>query len=139
MVLPRHRFAGTVRAVPGVVEAWFVDWLSARGRRMGRTGRWLLVVVGSLVVFGLCVLLGDLLLPWDQSTRIGTGAGAGAVVAGVLGAWSASLIGSSAQPTATTPGASSASTASTASGDRSVATQENSGVIITGDNGTVQR
>jgi hypothetical protein len=103
---------------------------------MGRTGRWLLVVVGSLVVFGLCVLLGDLLLPWDQSTRIGTGAGAGAVVAGVLGAWAASLIGSSAQPTATTPGASSASTAS---GNRSVATQENSGVIITGDNGTVQR
>jgi hypothetical protein len=100
---------------------------------MGRTGRWLLVVFGSLVVFGLCVLLGDLLLPWDQSTRIGTGAGAGAVIAGVLGAWASSLIGSPAPPTAPTPGT------STASGERAVATQDNSGVIITGDNGTVQR
>ncbi len=100
---------------------------------MGRAGRWLMVVAGSLVVFGLCVLLGDLLLPWDQSTRIGTGAGAGAVIAGVLGAWASSLIGSSTPSAATTPGM------STASGERSVATQDNSGVIITGDNGTVQR
>ncbi|MGW3913059.1 hypothetical protein ACWEBX_16315 [Streptomyces sp. NPDC005070] len=100
---------------------------------MGRTGRWLLVFFGSLVVFGLCVLLGDLLLPWDQSTRIGTGAGAGAVIAGVLGAWASSVIGSSAPPVATMPGT------STASGERAVAAQDNSGVIITGDNGTVQR
>ncbi|MER5470832.1 hypothetical protein ABZX90_18660 [Streptomyces sp. NPDC002935] len=100
---------------------------------MGRTGRWLLVVAGSSVVFGLCVLLGDLLLPWDQPTRIGTGAGAGAVVAGVLGAWASSLIGPPAPQTAASPGT------STASGERSVATQDNSGVIITGDNGTVQR
>ncbi|MFF8534899.1 hypothetical protein ACF07B_23680 [Streptomyces sp. NPDC015532] len=101
---------------------------------MGRTGRWLLVVFGSLVVFGLCVVLGDLLLPWDQSTRIGTGAGAGAVIAGVLGAWASSLIGSpTPTPPVTTPGT------STASGERAVATQDNSGVIITGDNGTVQR
>lgn len=100
---------------------------------MGRAGRWLLVIFGSLVVFGLCVLLGDLLLPWDQSTRIGTGAGVGAVIAGVLGAWASSVIGSSASPAATTPAT------STASGERAVATQDNSGVIITGDNGTVQR
>ncbi|MER5399416.1 hypothetical protein [Streptomyces sp. NPDC002599] len=96
----------------------------------------MLVIFGSLVVFGLCVLLGDLLLPWDQSTRIGTGAGAGAVIAGVVGAWASSVIGSSsppAPPAATVPGT------STASGERSVATQDNSGVIVTGDNGTVQR
>ncbi|MET9411366.1 hypothetical protein ABZX90_37325 [Streptomyces sp. NPDC002935] len=96
-------------------------------------GRWLSVIFGSLVVFGLCVLLGDLLLPWDQSTRIGTGAGAGAVIAGVLGAWASSVIGSPVPPAATVPGT------STASGERAVATQDNSGVIITGDNGTVQR
>ncbi|MEU3520256.1 hypothetical protein ABZ770_34155 [Streptomyces sp. NPDC006654] len=100
---------------------------------MSRTGRWLLVVFGSLVVFGLCVLLGDLLLPWDQATRIGTGAGAGAVIAGVLGAWASSLIGSAGSPTTPTAGT------SIASGERSVATQDNSGVIITGDNGNVQR
>ena len=100
---------------------------------MGRTGRWLLVIFGSLVVFGLCVLLGYLLLPWDQATRIGTGAGAGAVIAGVLGTWASSLIGSS--NSAPTP----ATGTSTASGERSVATQDNSGIIITGDNGNVQR
>ncbi|MFB6934469.1 hypothetical protein [Streptomyces chartreusis] len=93
----------------------------------------MLVVAGSLAVFGLCVLLGDLLLPWDQATRIGTGAGAGAVIAGVLGAWASSLIGSSAP--STTPAAG----GPTASGERAVATQDNSGVIITGDNGTVQQ
>ena len=100
---------------------------------MGRTGRWLLVITGSLTVFGLCVLLGDLLLPWDQATRIGTGAGAGAVIAGVLGAWASSLIGSSVPSTAPTAGG------PTASGERAVATQDNSGIIVTGDNGTVQR
>ncbi|MFF4703498.1 hypothetical protein ACWC4D_12560 [Streptomyces sp. NPDC001288] len=100
---------------------------------MSGTGRWLLVVFGSLVVFGLCVLLGDLLLPWDQATRIGTGAGAGAVIAGVLGAWASSLIGSAGSPATPTAGT------STASGERSVATQDNSGIIITGDNGNVQR
>ncbi|MER6383716.1 hypothetical protein [Streptomyces sp. NPDC001250] len=99
---------------------------------MSRTARWLLVVAGSLAVFGLCVLLGDLLLPWDQATRIGTGAGAGAVVAGVLGTWASSLIGSSAAPM--TPPASGL----TVSGERAVVTQDNSGIIITGDNGNVQ-
>jgi hypothetical protein len=42
---------------------------------MGRTGRWLLVIFGSLVVFGLCVLLGDLLLPPAQSSRVCWGLG----------------------------------------------------------------
>ncbi|MFE4414818.1 hypothetical protein [Streptomyces sp. NPDC056821] len=100
---------------------------------MSRTGRWLLVIAGALVVLGLCVLLGDLLLPWDQATRIGTGAGAGAVIAGVLGAWASSAIGSSSAPSRPAAGRSSAS------GERAVATQDNSGVIVTGDNGTVQR
>lgn len=106
---------------------------SVRGRQVTRTSRWLLVVAGSLAVFGLCVLLGDLLLPWDQATRIGTGAGAGAVIAGVLGAWASSLIGTSAPPTTPPAGA------PTVSGDRSVVTRDNSGIIITGDNGNVQR
>ncbi|MEU9478569.1 hypothetical protein [Streptomyces sp. NPDC048191] len=100
---------------------------------MSRTARWLLVIAGSLAVFGLCVLLGDLLLPWDQATRIGTGAGAGAVIAGVLGAWASSLIGSSASPVAPPVGA------PTISGERAVVAQDNSGIIITGDNGNVQR
>lgn len=102
---------------------------------MGRTGRWLLVVVVSLVIFGLCVWLGDVLLPWDRSTRIGTGTGAGAVIAGVVGAWASSLIGS--PPSSPSPGA--AAGGPTASGERAVATQDNSGIIVTGNNGTVQR
>jgi hypothetical protein len=106
---------------------------SVRGRQMSRTTRWLSVIAGSLAVFALCVLLGDLLLPWDQATRIGTGAGAGAVIAGVLGAWASSLISSSAPPSTPPVGA------PTVSGDRSVVTQDNSGIIITGDNGNVQR
>ncbi|MET7893096.1 hypothetical protein [Streptomyces mirabilis] len=100
---------------------------------MSRTGRWLLAIAVSLMAFALCVWLGDVLLPWDRSTRIGTGAGAGAVIAGVLGAWASSLITSAVPSPAPTPGR------STASGERAVATQDNSGVIITGDNGTVQR
>lgn len=100
---------------------------------MSQTGRWLLVVTGALLVFGLCVWLGDVLLPWDQATRIGTGAGAGAVVVGLLGTWASSSIGSSAPAAGPTAGG------PTASGERSVATQDNSGIIITGDDGTVQR
>ncbi|MEW2611697.1 hypothetical protein AB0937_16140 [Streptomyces sp. NPDC047880] len=100
---------------------------------MSRNGRWLLVIVVSLAVFGLCVLLGNLLLPWDQATRIGTGAGAGAVIAGVLGAWASSWAGAS------TPSAAPAAGGPSATGDRAVVTQDNSGIIITGDNGTVQR
>ncbi|KAK1182282.1 hypothetical protein B7755_031635 [Streptomyces sp. NBS 14/10] len=46
--------------------------------------RWLLTGVASLAVFGLFVWLGELVLPWDRPERIGTGAGAGAVAAGVL-------------------------------------------------------
>ncbi|MEU2062763.1 hypothetical protein [Streptomyces sp. NPDC013455] len=107
---------------------------------MSRTTRWLLVIAGCLTVFGLCVLLGDVLLPWDQATRIGTGAGAGAVIAGVLGAWASSAMGPSAPsaPPASAPSAPPVS-GPTASGDRAVATRDNSGIIITGDNGTVQR
>ncbi|MET8689339.1 hypothetical protein ABZV77_34555 [Streptomyces sp. NPDC004732] len=100
---------------------------------MGRTGRWLLVIAGALMVFGVCVWLGDVLLPWDQATRIGTGAGAGAVIAGVLGAWASAQIGSP-TPSPTPPAG-----AQTASGERAVVTQDNSGIIITGDNGSVQR
>lgn len=99
---------------------------------MGRTKRWLSVIVVSLVAFGVCVWLGDVLLPWDPSDRIATGAGAGAVIAGLLGTWASTVSDSPspAPPTANGP---------TASGERSVAVQDNSGVIITGDNGTVQR
>ncbi|MCX4667987.1 hypothetical protein OG453_15120 [Streptomyces sp. NBC_01381] len=100
---------------------------------MSRSGRWLLTIVVALIVLALCVWLGDLLLPWDQATRISTGAGAGAVVAGILGAWASSLIGSPAPP------AGPAASGPTASGERAVATQDNSGIIITGDNGNVQR
>lgn len=96
---------------------------------MNRTARWLLLGVGSLVVFGLCVWLGDMLLPWHRSERIGAGAGGGAVVAAVLVAWASSVIGS-APP---------APSGNTASGERAVATGDNSGIIVTGDNGTVQR
>lgn len=100
---------------------------------MSQTGRWLPIVAGSLVIFGLCVWLGDALLPWDQATRIGTGAGAGAVIASALGAWASSSIGSS----ASSPGP--AAGGPTATGERSVAAGDNSGIIVTGDNGTVQR
>ncbi|WP_258534350.1 hypothetical protein [Streptomyces sp. PT12] len=90
--------------------------------------RWPLVIVGAVVVFGLCVWLGDAVLPWDRAERIAVGGGAGAVVAGLLGAWAASAFGQG-------TGAS----GPIASGERSVATGDNSGVIVTGDGGTVQR
>lgn len=101
---------------------------------MNRTARWLLLAVGSLVVFGLCVWLGNELLPWDRPERIGAGAGAGAVLAAVLVAWGSSAI-SSAAPPPPHRGAS----RNTASGERSVATGDNSGIIVTGDNGNIQR
>jgi hypothetical protein len=92
--------------------------------------RWMLVIAGSVVVFGLCVWLGDVLLPWDRAERIAVGGGAGAVIAGMLGAWAASVLGSSPPGTGSGP---------VASGERSVAVGESSGVIVTGDGGTVQR
>ncbi|WP_077799106.1 hypothetical protein [Streptomyces sp. JHA26] len=100
---------------------------------MNRTARWLLLAVGSLVVFGLCVWLGDALLPWDRPERIGAGAGAGAVLAAVLVAWGSSAIGS------TPPSPPRGGSRNTASGERSVATGDNSGIIVTGDNGDIQR
>jgi hypothetical protein len=105
---------------------------------MGQTGRWLALIAASLAVFALCVWVGDLVLPWDRPERIGTGAGAGAVITGVLGAWVSSRIGSTPpSPPAGPPSGGPAGPR--ASGERSVATAENSGVIITGDGGTVQR
>lgn len=92
--------------------------------------RWLLVAVGTVVVFGLCVWVGDAVLPWGRAERIAVGGGAGAVVAGVLGAWAASVFGASSAGGGSGP---------VASAERSVAVGENSGVIVTGDGGTVQR
>lgn len=109
---------------------------------MSARARWLATGLGSLVVFGLFVWLGDAVLPWDRPERIGTGAGAGAVVAGVLVAWVSSLNGSSPAPpppAPPSPGAGPGPGAVTASGERSVAVRDNSGVIVTGDGGTVQR
>lgn len=102
---------------------------------MTRTVRWLLVIAGALVVFGLCVWLGDVVLPWDRPERIATGAGAGAVIAGLLGAAAGSMLGSAPSPTPSPA----AGQQTTASGERAVATGDNSGVIVTGDGGTVQR
>ncbi|MGW6454443.1 hypothetical protein ACWF94_00705 [Streptomyces sp. NPDC055078] len=110
---------------------------------MTQSVRWLLVIVGALTVFGLCVVLGELVLPWDRPERIATGAGAGAVIAGLLGAWAATSFARAEPPEpAPEPAAGQGGTAGqgvTASGERSVATGDNSGVIITGDGGTVQR
>ncbi|MEU5664244.1 hypothetical protein [Streptomyces longwoodensis] len=100
---------------------------------MNQVTKWLLLICGCLVVFGLFVWAADALLPWDRPERIGTGAGAGAVVAGVLVAWATSVIG------AASLNRSSVAEGNTASGERSVATGDNSGIIITGDNGNVQR
>lgn len=124
--------------VAGRVAAHVVRWediaSTVREHQMGRTARWLVVGATSLLVFGVCVWLGDLVLPWDRPERIGTGAGAGAVLAAVLAAWASSAISSSteAAPRPDLAGP-------TASGERSVATGDNSGVIVTGDGGTVQR
>lgn len=107
---------------------------------MSARARWLATGLGSLVAFGLFVWLGDAVLPWDRPERVGTGAGAGAVVAGVLVAWVSSLNGSSpAPPPPAPPSPSPESGSVTASGERSVAVRDNSGVIVTGDGGTVQR
>lgn len=101
---------------------------------MGQAGRWTAVGGASLVLFGLCVWLGDVLLPWAQPERIATGAGAGAVLAGVLVAWTAwRFTPPSAAPRPSRDGA-------TASGERSVAVAGDShGVIVTGDGNTVRR
>jgi hypothetical protein len=100
---------------------------------VSRNVRWLLLAVGSLVVFGLCVWLGNEVLPWDRPERIGAGAGAGAVLAAVLLTWGSSVIGSA------PPSPPRGTSGNTASGERSVATGDNSGIIVTGDNGNVQR
>ncbi|GGQ04309.1 hypothetical protein [Streptomyces roseolilacinus] len=105
---------------------------------MNRTTRWLLLAAGSLVVFGLCVWLGDALLPWDRPERVGAGAGAGAVLVAVLVAWGSSVINPASPPPSPPPPPSGA-TRITASGERSVATGDNTGIIVTGDNGTIQR
>ncbi|GAA3296407.1 hypothetical protein GCM10020295_26130 [Streptomyces cinereospinus] len=75
-----------------------------------------------------------MLLPWDRPERIGAGAGAGAVLAAVLVAWGSSVINSTPPP----PRPRGAG-GHTVSGERSVATGDNSGIIVTGDNGNVQR
>jgi len=97
---------------------------------MGQTGRWAAIGVASLAVFGLCVWLGEVVLPWERPERIATGAGAGAVLAAVLVAWAAWRLGS--PPPA--PGG------PAASGERSVAVAgDSSGPIVTGDGNTVRR
>ncbi|MFJ8697529.1 hypothetical protein [Streptomyces roseolilacinus] len=109
---------------------------------MSRTTRWLLLAAGSLTVFGLCVWLGDALLPWDRPERVGAGAGAGAVLVAVLVAWGSSVINPAPPPPPSSPPPSSpppGTTRITASGERSVATGDNAGIIVTGDNGTIQR
>ncbi|UCM89213.1 hypothetical protein [Streptomyces marincola] len=100
---------------------------------MSSTVRWSLVFAGAVVVFALCVWAGDAVLPWDRAERIAVGAGAGAVIAGLLGAWAGSATRPS-PPPPPGPGA-----GPVASGERSVAVGENSGVIVTGDGGTVGR
>ncbi|HLL33818.1 MAG TPA: hypothetical protein VK545_07985 [Streptomyces sp.] len=102
---------------------------------MGQIGRWLIIGVASLAVFGLCVWLGDVVLPWERPERIATGAGAGAVLAAVVVAWAVWRIGSPSS-SASSP----AQSGPVASGERSVAVDgDNSGPIVTGDGNTVQR
>ena len=102
---------------------------------MGQTGRWAAIGVASLAVFGLCVWLGEVVLPWERPERIATGAGAGAVLAAVVVAWAAWRIGSS-----TSPASPPAQSGPVASGERSVAVAgDSSGPIVTGDGNTVQR
>lgn len=102
---------------------------------MGRAGRWLAIGAASLVVFGLCVWLGDAVLPWERPERIATGAGAGAVLAAVVVAWAVWRIGSPSS-SASSP----AGSGPVASGERSAAVGgESSGPIVTGDGNTVQR
>lgn len=102
---------------------------------MGQVGRWLAIGVASLTVFGLCVWLGDVVLPWERPERIATGAGAGAVLVAVLVAWAAWWIGSPGSPTSPR-----ARSGAVAPGERSAAVGgDNPGTIVTGDGNTVQR
>ena len=99
----------------------------------GQVGRWSAVGGVSLLVFGVCVWLGDVLLPWGQPERIATGAGAGAVLAAVV-AWAAWRFSPPSAPSRPSGGG------ATASGERSVAVSgDSSGTIVTGDGNRVQR
>lgn len=101
---------------------------------MSSTARWLWVIAGAVVAFGICVWVGDTVLPWDRAERIAVGAGVGAVIAGLLGVWATSALAPSPSPAPSGGGS-----GPVASGERSVAVKDNSGVIVTGDGGTVQR
>ncbi|WP_314176100.1 WD40 domain-containing protein [Streptomyces winkii] len=54
---------------------------------MGRWERWLTLTVVSMLTFTLSVWLSDEVLPWGQEARIGTGTGAGAVLAALALTW----------------------------------------------------
>jgi WD40 repeat protein len=54
---------------------------------MGRWQRWLALTVLSLTTFALSVWLSDEMLPWNQEARVGTGTGAGAVLAALALTW----------------------------------------------------
>ncbi|HEV7628980.1 MAG TPA: NB-ARC domain-containing protein, partial [Streptomyces sp.] len=57
------------------------------GWGMGRWERWLTLTVLSLLAFALTVWLSDAVLPWGQEARVGTGTGAGAVLAALVLTW----------------------------------------------------
>ncbi|GLV75333.1 hypothetical protein ACH4VS_09240 [Streptomyces hygroscopicus] len=135
---------------------------------MNLHAKWSGIAVGSVMAVALCIWIGEVALPWDRSERIGTGAAVGAVLAGVLTAWAAAVIGTpnrapeppprptpeptpdpvpepapeptpdpAPDPEPSIPPARTVTV--TASGERSVAVQNNQGIIATGDNPTIQR
>lgn len=85
-----------------------------------------------MTLFGICVLLGEAVLPWEPPARIAAGAGAGAVVVRVLVAWTSWRI------PPTPPRSAPYAVGPAASSKRSVRVCGDSfGVIVAGDGNTV--
>ena len=60
---------------------------------MVRAYRWIGIAVTVAAIVGICIWLGDIVLPWDTSTRIGAGGAVGAAVSAVVIAWGSATFG----------------------------------------------
>lgn len=70
---------------------------------MASAGKWVVIVVVTVAVLGVCIFVCDALLPWDSATRIGVGGTSGAAVSAVVLAWGSVSIGESRRKATTTP------------------------------------
>lgn len=60
---------------------------------MIQTIKWMCLSAIAVVVLGICIWLGDVLLPWDTATRIGVGSSAGVVIGAMIAVWGSIALG----------------------------------------------